>query len=148
MAIRIEDRIEPNVTRMARISRLHPNNDPNDDPNRDEYGQMRRKSHRITRIRHRIVRFWPNLDPNNSRIINKKITWFLKRYIWVCRSCILTYLSYSAVFCSVFGWRFGWILGEIRGILGDSALFVLFGTICVDDSGRSSPYDTNKPESA
>ena len=68
MAIRIEARIEPNVTRMARIPRLHPNNDPNVDPNRDEYGRMRRKRHRISRTRHRIIGFLPNLDPNVSRI--------------------------------------------------------------------------------
>ena len=39
MAILIESRIEPNVTRMARIPRLHPNNDPNVDLNRDEYAE-------------------------------------------------------------------------------------------------------------
>ena len=71
MAIRIEARIEPNLTRMARIPRLHPNNDPNVYPNRDEYGRLRRKRHRITRIRDRIVGFGPNLDPNYSRIKNK-----------------------------------------------------------------------------
>ena len=52
MAIRIEARIEPNVTRiepnMARIPRLRQNNDPNVDPNRDEYGRMHRIRHRIT----------------------------------------------------------------------------------------------------
>ena len=61
-------RIKPNVTRIARIPRLNPNNDPNVDPNQDEYGRMCQKRHRITRICHRIVCFWPNLDPNNSRI--------------------------------------------------------------------------------
>ena len=39
MAILIESRIEPNVTRMARIPRLHPNNDPNVDLNWDEYAE-------------------------------------------------------------------------------------------------------------
>ena len=111
MAIRIEARIEPDVTRLehnpARIPRLHPNNDPNVDPNLDEYGRMRRICHRFTRFRHRIVGFGPNLDPNYSRI-------FSQRYLWLCRSCILTYPAYSPVFCSVFGW----ILGAIRGILG------------------------------
>ena len=42
MAIRIEARMEPNLTRMAQIPRLHLNNDPNVDPNRDKYGRMRR----------------------------------------------------------------------------------------------------------
>ena len=79
MAIRIEARIEPNVTRMARIPRLHTNNDPNVYPNRDEYGRMRRKRHRITRIRHRIVGFGPNLNPNNSPI--KKTTIFQEVYM-------------------------------------------------------------------
>ena len=37
-------------------------------------------------------------------------------------------------------------LWELSG--ADSALFVLFGSIWLDDSGRSSTYDTNKPESA
>ena len=59
MAIRIEARIEPNVTKMTRILRLHPNTDPNVDPNRNEYGRMRRKRQRITRIRHRIAGFGP-----------------------------------------------------------------------------------------
>ena len=77
MAIRIEARIEPNVTRMDRTPRLHPNNDPNVDPNRDEYGRMRRK--RITRIHHRIVGFWLNLDSNNGRI--KKTMFFLEVYM-------------------------------------------------------------------
>ena len=58
MAIRIEARIEPNMTRMARIPRILPNNDPNVDPNRDGYGRMRRKRHRINRICHRIVGFF------------------------------------------------------------------------------------------
>ena len=70
MVIRIEARIKPNVTR---IPRLNSNNDPNVDPNQDEYGQMCRKPHRITRIHHRIVGFWPNLDPNNSRIKKKNM---------------------------------------------------------------------------
>ena len=39
MAIRIESRIEPNVTTMAPIPRLHPNNDPNVDPNRAKYAK-------------------------------------------------------------------------------------------------------------
>ena len=40
-------------------------------------------------------------------------------------------------------------LWELFGAFwSDSALFVLFGFIWLDDSGRSSPYDTNKPESA
>ena len=30
----------------------------------------------------------------------------------------------------------------------DSALFMLFWSIWLDDSGRSSPYDTNKPKTA
>ena len=59
MAIGIEARIEPNVTRMARIPRLYPNN---------ESGGMRQKRHRITRICHRNVGFWSNLDLNNRRI--------------------------------------------------------------------------------
>ena len=46
MVIRIEARIEPNVTRMARIPKLNPNNDPNVDPNRDKYGRMHQKRHR------------------------------------------------------------------------------------------------------
>ena len=70
MAIRIEARIEPNVTiiehNLARIPRLHPNNDPNVNPNRDEYGRMRRIRHRITRIRHSTVGFGSNSDPNYS----------------------------------------------------------------------------------
>ena len=57
MAIRIDARIVPNVTRMTRIPRLNPNNDTNVDPNCDEYDRMRLKRHRITRIRHRIVGF-------------------------------------------------------------------------------------------
>ena len=57
MAIRREARIEPNVTRIARIPLLHPNHDPNVDPNRDEYGRVLRKHYRITRIRHSIVGF-------------------------------------------------------------------------------------------
>ena len=39
MAIQTESRIEPDVTRIARIPRLHPNNDPNVDPNRAEYAE-------------------------------------------------------------------------------------------------------------
>ena len=40
MAIRIE-------ARMARIPRLHPNNDPNVDPNRGEYGRSTENATRI-----------------------------------------------------------------------------------------------------
>ena len=53
----------------------------------------------------------------------------------VVQELFLAYLAYSPVFCSVFGWRFGWILGAIRVIRADSALFVLFGSIWLDDSG-------------
>ena len=116
MAIRIDARIVPNVTRMTRIPRLNPNNDTNVDPNWDEYDRMRLKRHRITRIRHRIVGFgqiWTRVIAE----LKKKKAWFSRRYIWVCRSCILTHSAYSPVFCSVFGWRFRWILGATRGIL-------------------------------
>ena len=89
MAIRIEARIEPNVTRiepnMAQIPRLHQNNDPNVDPNRDEYGRMHRIRHRITRICHRITGFWLNLDPNYVRMKENMI--FLEVYMGVQELC-------------------------------------------------------------
>ena len=47
MAIRLEAKIKPSVTRMARIPRLHPNNDPNVDPNWEEYGRMRQNATKL-----------------------------------------------------------------------------------------------------
>ena len=126
MAIRIKARIKPNVTL---IPRLQPNNDPNGTnmaecaENATELPEFATKSLDFGQV-------W-------TRIIAE-----LKRKhdfpggIWVCSSCFPTY---SAVFCPVLGWRFNWILGAIRG---------RFGSIWLDISGRSSPYDTTKPESA
>ena len=126
MGIIVEARIEPNVTRiepnLARIPRLHPNNDPNVDPNRDEYC--------------RIPPIYPNTPQNR---------W---RYMWSCRSCILAYLAYSHVSALYSDGDSDGFWELFGAFWADSALFVLFGSIWLDDSGRSSTYDTNKPESA
>ena len=119
MAIRIEARIEPNVTRiepnLTRMRRLYQNNDPNVDPNRDEYGRMRRIRHRITRTRHRIVVFGPNLDPNYSRIF------FPEVYIRLCRSCIFWPIRLIRLYSALYAdgdsdgfWELIGLSGQIR----------------------------------
>ena len=95
-------RIDPN---RFWASRIKLNGNTNGGQNRAKYDQNGPN----------FVGFWPNFDPNYS--LTKKKTWFSKRYIWECRTCILTYSAYSPVFY-VFGWRFWWVLAAIRGILG------------------------------
>ena len=128
MAIWIEARIEPNVTRivpdMAQIPQLHPNSDLNVDSNRDECGQMRRIRHQITWICHRIVGFWPNLDPNYSRI---EKTWFSQRYTWVCRSSFWPFLPYSALYSDSHSDGFWEIYGHSGQIWVYSCYSCLFG---------------------
>ena len=133
MAMRIKARIEPYMTRMVRILRVM---------TRGEYGRAHRKRHRITRIRHRIVGFWPKFDPNHSRIKNKI---YFPEGIYGCAGavfglfiCILLYIGMAIRMDSESNSGHS---GQI------SALFVLFGSIWLDDSGRSFLNNTTNPAS-
>ena len=146
MAIRIEARIEPNLTRMARIPRLHPNNDPTVVLNRDEYGCMRRKRHRITRIRFPIVGFLPNLDPNNSRI--KKNMIFQEEYMGVQELYSVLFGLFTCILlCIRMAIRIesGSYSGHSRQIRLYPCYSSLFGSII---PVVPPPLGTNKPKSA
>ena len=66
MAIRIESRIKPNVTRMVRIPRLHPNNDPNVDLNRAEYAENATELPEFATKSLDLAKFGPKLKPNEK----------------------------------------------------------------------------------